>query len=82
MDAEDSGRKTGGGMGTALMTGLERVVTVTTDPNLPALLRMPGTAGHQQLIQAEAKLIELAIREYRLLVAEERRKATSCRQSP
>jgi hypothetical protein len=53
---------------------------VTTDPNLPALLRTPGTAGYQQLIQAEARLIELAIRDYRVRVAEEREKATSCRR--
>jgi AcrR family transcriptional regulator len=59
-------------MATALMTGLERVVTVTTDPNLPTLLRAPFSAGHQQLLRAEARLIELAIRDQRLAVAGER----------
>lgn len=56
-------------MATALMTGLERVVTVTTDPNLPLLLRAPFSAGHQQLLCAEARLIELAIRDQRLAAA-------------
>lgn len=58
-------------MATALMTGLERVVTVTTDPNLPVLLRAPYTTGHQYLLHAEARLLELAIRDYRLETAGE-----------
>lgn len=69
-------------MAAAMMTGLERVVTVTTDPNLPILLRSEGSAGHRYLLQAEARLIELGIRDYRLLAVRERQRASSCRQFP
>ncbi|MET0251774.1 MAG: TetR/AcrR family transcriptional regulator [Novosphingobium sp.] len=52
-------------MATAMMTGLERVVTVTTDPNLPLLIRTRDTAGHRQLLEAQARLIELGIQDCR-----------------
>lgn len=53
-------------MATALMTGLERVVTVTTDANLPTLLQSP-IAFRGNLLDAEARLVELGIRDYRAL---------------
>ncbi|RJF91185.1 TetR/AcrR family transcriptional regulator [Sphingomonas cavernae] len=53
-------------MATALMTGLERVVTVTTDANLPTLLQSP-IAFRGNLLEAESRLIELGIRDYRAL---------------
>jgi AcrR family transcriptional regulator len=54
-------------MAAALTMGLERVVTATTDPNLAALLRASASTSYAQLLQAEARLIELAIREGRQL---------------
>ena len=52
------------GMATALMTGLERVVTVTTDANLPNLIQTP-IPPRIELLVAEARLLELGIRDYR-----------------
>ncbi len=54
-------------MTTALMTGLERVATVTTDDNLPALLQAPFATRRDNLLEAEARLMELGIRDYRKL---------------
>ena len=54
-------------MATALMTGLERVVTVTTDINLQDLLQMRYAATRTHLLTAEARLLELGIRDYRAL---------------
>lgn len=52
------------GMGTVLLTGVERLVTVTTDANFPLMLEDP--APHiRVLLQAEARLIELGIRDVR-----------------
>lgn len=68
-------------MATALMTGLERMVSVTTDPNLAALLSSPKPT-RQPLLQAEARLIELAIRDYRHTPGERDSVRTSCRRSP
>ncbi|MDP3676696.1 MAG: TetR/AcrR family transcriptional regulator [Novosphingobium sp.] len=56
------------GMATVLMTGLERVVTVTTDDWIPTLSAGP-TNPHHVLLEAEARLIELGIRDYRKLAA-------------
>jgi AcrR family transcriptional regulator len=58
-------------MATALMTGLERVVTVTTDTNLQEMLhtRFSSTHTHAHLLAAEARLLELGIRDYRALAA-------------
>jgi AcrR family transcriptional regulator len=52
-------------MATALMTGLERVVTVATDSNLPALINPEFTTRREDLLRAEARLIELGIRDVR-----------------
>ncbi len=54
------------GMATALMTGLDRVVTVTTNANLPQLIDAPVTP-RAHLLEAEARLLELGIRDYRQL---------------
>lgn len=56
-------------MATALMTGLERVVTVTTDATLQNILHVPAAASRVHLLRAEARLLELGIRDYRALVA-------------
>jgi hypothetical protein len=52
-------------MATALMTGLERVVTVTTDDTLQNLLHARFSSNHRHLVEAEARLLELGIRDYR-----------------
>jgi len=54
-------------MATALMTGLERVATVTTDSNLPVITREPVWERRSSLLRAEGRLLELGIRDYRLL---------------
>ncbi len=54
-------------MATALMTGLERVATVTTDATLPLVVRGPVWERREPLLRAEARLLELGIRDYRLL---------------
>ena len=51
-------------MASALMTGLERVMTVTTDSNLQTLLSTP-IPPRTDLLVAEARLLELGIRDYR-----------------
>lgn len=55
-------------MATALMTGLERVVTVTTDDALQNLLHARFSSSHVHLVHAEARLLELGIRDYRARV--------------
>ena len=52
-------------MATALMTGLERVVTVTTDDTLQSLLHARFSSSHRHLLHAEARLLELGIRDFR-----------------
>ncbi len=59
-------------MATALMTGLERVVTVTTDTALQHILHTPNPLGRTHLLRAEARLLELGIRDYRALAVEGR----------
>ena len=54
-------------MATALMTGLERVATVTTDASLPAIVRAPVWERRETLLRAEGRLLELGIRDYRML---------------
>jgi AcrR family transcriptional regulator len=54
-------------MATALMTGLERVATVTTDNSLPTLMRAPVWERRETLLRAEGRLLELGIRDYRTL---------------
>lgn len=53
-------------MATALMTGLERVATVTTDTVLPAILQAPVWVRNDNLLRSEARLMEMGIRDYRL----------------
>jgi AcrR family transcriptional regulator len=60
-------------MATALLTGLERMATMATDPNFPTLstLTGPPRPGHDPAVQAHglevssARLLELAIRDGR-----------------
>lgn len=54
-------------MATALMTGLERVVTVTTDATLQNMLHARFSSTQAHLLQAEGRLLELGIRDYRTL---------------
>lgn len=56
-------------MATALMTGLERVVTVTTDTALQGILNTRFSSSHVHLLTAEGRLLELGIRDYRRLAA-------------
>ena len=57
-------------MATALMTGLERVVTVTTDRHLPHLSISKGPINPRpMLLEAEARLFELGIRDRRAAAA-------------
>lgn len=51
-------------MSTALMTGMERVATVWTDAKVPYVLNEPGNPL-DLVLQAEARLFELAIRDQR-----------------
>ena len=51
-------------MSTALMTGLERVATVMTDNKVPFVVNEPGNPL-DLVLQAEARLFELAIRDQR-----------------
>lgn len=51
-------------MATALMTGLDRVVTVWTDAKVPLAVDAPGNPL-DLVLQAEARLFELAIRDQR-----------------
>jgi AcrR family transcriptional regulator len=57
-------------MATALMTGLERVATVTTDTSLPTLMRAPVWERRETLLRAEGRLLELGIRDYRTLAGQ------------
>lgn len=54
-------------MATALMTGLERVATVTTDASLSAITREPVWERRANLLRAEGRLLELGVRDYRSL---------------
>jgi AcrR family transcriptional regulator len=54
------------GMGTVMMTGIERLVTVTTDASFPTLMGGEDPRPHvSTLLRAEARLLELAIRDVR-----------------
>lgn len=56
-------------MATALMTGLERVATVTTDTSLSNTVQAPVWTRNDNLLRAEARLLELGIRDYRTLIS-------------
>lgn len=61
-------------MATVLMTSLERIVTVTTDVSFPGLILDEHLAEHvQDLLRAEARLLELGIRDGRELSRAARR---------
>jgi AcrR family transcriptional regulator len=53
------------GMATVLYTGIERVVTVATDTDLPTLLQGTTFVNIANYIKSEARLLELGIRDYR-----------------
>jgi AcrR family transcriptional regulator len=53
------------GMATVLYTGIDRVVTVTTDRILPTLLPGEFSPNVRNFLHAEARLLELGIREFR-----------------
>ena len=52
-------------MGTVLLTGIERLITVTTDGNFRTMMTEDPTQHIRNLLQAEARLLELAIRDGR-----------------
>jgi AcrR family transcriptional regulator len=54
-------------MATALMTGLERVATVSTDTSRPTLIPVMRAERRDSLLRAEGRLLELGIRDYRTL---------------
>jgi hypothetical protein len=76
VDQMDGGSEEAGSpvfsMGTALMTGLERVVTVTTDMALQNILHSPPPLARTHLLRAEARLMELGIRDYRAMLRDAR----------
>jgi AcrR family transcriptional regulator len=53
------------GMATVLYTGIDRVVTVATDRILPTLLPGAFAPNVRNFLRAEARLLELGIREFR-----------------
>jgi AcrR family transcriptional regulator len=57
------------GMATVLMTGVERTVTVATDPGLTGLFGPDHRHDLNHYLQPEARLMELAIRDTRERVA-------------
>jgi AcrR family transcriptional regulator len=52
-------------MATVLLTGVERLITVTTDTSFPALTGEDAAPHVRGLLLAEARLLELAIRDGR-----------------
>ncbi|CAN5416555.1 hypothetical protein BH10PSE14_BH10PSE14_03210 [soil metagenome] len=53
------------GMATVLYTGIERVVTIATDRILPTVLPGEFSPNVRNFLRAEARLLELGIREFR-----------------
>lgn len=53
------------GMATVLFTGVERLITVTTDAMFPSLMRNDPAPHVRVLMSAEARLLELGIRDIR-----------------
>lgn len=54
-------------MATVLMTGIERSVTLATDRRLPILTGLPFYEGEKRYHASNARLLELAIRDLRLV---------------
>jgi AcrR family transcriptional regulator len=67
MDAVDTPRYSAArDMAAVLLTGIERMVTVATDPNFRSLMAEQDTSSHvRNLLHAEGRLLELAIRDGR-----------------
>ena len=63
------------GMATVLYTGIDRVVTIATDKELPTVLPGEFSRNVKAFLQSEARLLELGIRDYRALAREEPRSA-------
>jgi len=67
MDQDPTKRGTpAAGMATVLYTGIERVVTVATDRILPTVLPGEFSPNVRNFLRAEARLLELGIREFRV----------------
>jgi AcrR family transcriptional regulator len=54
-------------MGTVLLTGVERMITVTTDPTFPSIADQDVVSHVRGLMRAEARLLELGVRDGRAL---------------
>lgn len=54
------------GMATVLYAGIERIITVATDVDMQSLLQGNFLQNIPHYLQAEARLLELGIRDYRL----------------
>jgi AcrR family transcriptional regulator len=52
-------------MATVLFTGIERMITVTTDARFPGMIAKDPTPHIRSLLSAEARLLELGIRDVR-----------------
>lgn len=68
-DPEDRGSPATG-MATVLYTGIERVVTVSTDRVLPTMLPDVFVPNIRNFLRSEARLLELGIRDFRAMAAE------------
>jgi AcrR family transcriptional regulator len=57
------------GMATVLYVGIERVVTVATDLDMQSLLQGNFLQNIERYLESEARLLELGIRDYRVMSA-------------
>ena len=66
---DDAGVSSGRCIATVLMTGIERIATVATNPNFAVVSGMSGAqaAAPEELIEAEAEVVALAIAHRRQL---------------
>ena len=66
MDADPEGpRSPVAAMATVMLTGIERMITVTTDVNFWELYLMDPVSHVRELLKAQARLLELGIRDCR-----------------
>jgi AcrR family transcriptional regulator len=66
MDSDDfSTSSPARGMATALLTGIERIVTIATDPSIFEVVGDDRNAYLNSLLEAEGRLLELGIRDRR-----------------
>jgi AcrR family transcriptional regulator len=56
------------GMATVLYAGIERIVTVATDADMQSLLQGNFASHINHYLQSEARLLELGIRDYRVIM--------------